>query len=450
MNILFLTSPAPERAPFSTTEKRPPLGLGYLMARARLLGHQVFFVDCYLEAAAFDAEAFFSMYRVDAVALYLNTICLTGGIDLLHAVARAREDGSFKGIILVGGPHTSVGAESIPDFVDHIVIGEGEISLFEILDGQEKGRIVQGKPWQDLDTLPFLPWDLFASLPYHKSIPWVEADNVFTMNTSRGCPFSCTFCSVKSVWGKSYRYQSAGRVLAEIRHLIEVYGVEGIYFREDHFTLNKARLLEFCRGVVSSGLQFVWACETRVDALDEESITLMASSGCKAVYLGVESGSQRMLDRLGKGIQLVEVERVLMLLKKHGIVSYCSFVAGIPGETFLDLLRTKALIRRTQPGAHAFAVYVGIPGSELYREMLISGNYEHMSDNGLLFVPGYHVKTRYFYGIPSEQLVSFRFRRLTGYDLFLLLLLAGSKGGELLRRWKRRVARLAALAVGRG
>ena len=175
----------------------------------------------------------------DAVGIYANNICYASTRRMLALFQEKRERGEWKGKILVEGPHTSVGAQEIPDFVDHIVIGEGEVSVPKILEGEIKDRILTGEKVEDLDSLPRPTWDKFLSLPYQWSHHWNRSKPLYTMNTSRGCPFGCRFCSVKSIWGKSYRAMSAARVVEDVEHLVRDHGASGIYFREDNFTLSK-------------------------------------------------------------------------------------------------------------------------------------------------------------------------------------------------------------------
>ena len=150
-------------------------------------------------------------------------------------------------------------------------------------------------------------WDYFIPLPYKWTVDWFEKQPVFTMNTSRGCPFQCTFCSVGSIWGKKYTYFSAERVVSEIEYLVQHYGAKGVYFREDNFTLNKKRLESFCNLIINKDLKIHWACESRVDTLDGEILKLMYRAGARAFYFGVESGSQKILDFLKKGIKVEQI-----------------------------------------------------------------------------------------------------------------------------------------------
>ncbi len=295
MNVLFATSAAPDKSPFYTNEKRPPVGLGALISIVRKEGHKVFFIDNYLSPSNFIEEEYLQKNKIDFIAIYASTICYRDTLRMFNAIEALRKKGLWEGKIIVGGPHTSVAIDTIPVFVDYVVQGEGERAILEILDGKAKERIIKKERLKDLDSLPFQPWDIFNQLPYDYSCPWMDIKPVFTMNTSRGCPFDCAFCSVGSIWGEDYTFFSADRIIAEIEYLVKNYGAKGIYFREDNFTLNSGRIKEFCEKLLEKKLQISWACETRVDTLAHEEIFgLMNAAGCKAFYLGVESGSQKI------------------------------------------------------------------------------------------------------------------------------------------------------------
>lgn len=421
MNILLVTSAAPMRSAFSTVEKKPPLGLGTLISLLRERNYKVFFIDNYLTPSNFIEVDFLQMNNIDYIGIYSNTICFSDTLRMFTAINNLRAGGKWNGKIIVGGPHVSVGLETIPEYVDYVVQGEGENALLSIIEGREKDRIVKNKRIEDIDYLPFQPWDIFSRLQYDFSCEWFETKPVFPLNTSRGCPFHCNFCSVGAIWGNKYTFFTPDRIIAEIEFLVNNFGAKGIYFREDNFTFSRSRVEEFCRKLVKKNLRLDWACESRVETLcDERLVREMSKSGCRAVYLGVESGSQRMLDILDKKIKVKQIENAINLCKKYNIRAYCSLIAGVPGETYQDYLMTIDLMQNLKPYKYSFNIFVGLPGSKLYDRVLDSKQYEFKDENGLLYLPGFHIKSKYFYGIDSHELVDYNFQEKTDYDLKLL------------------------------
>lgn len=423
MNVLLVTSAAPEKSPFSTSEKRPPLGVGSLISTARARGHKVFFIDNYLAPSNFIADGFLQKNAIELVGISVNTICFRHARHMFEALHDLRIQGRWRGKIAVGGPHTSVAPYTIPEFVDFVVQGEGEEALSDILAGRAGERVIRQCKVKDMDSLPFQPWDIFTRLPYDFTCPWIELKPVYTMNTSRGCPFNCSFCSVGSIWGRQYTIFSAERIAAEIEYLMKHHNARGIYFREDNFTLNPRRTFEFCDTLLKRNIKISWACETRVDNLSEDMIALMARAGCEAFYLGIESGSQRMLDFLNKSIRLEQVEKVIAWSKRHGIKTYCSLVAGIPGETYRDYRATVRLMKRAQPYDYAFNVYVGLADSPLYQHIRDNRLHEYEDDIGLLYLPGFDARVRFFYNQDSEKMVDWHFKKTkrSFYDWLLLV-----------------------------
>jgi len=424
VNILLTTSAAPEKSPFFTTEKRPPLGLGFLISLLRSKGHKIFFIDNYLNPSNFIKKGYLQKNSIDFVGIYANTICYRDTLRMFNEIESLRKQKKWHGKIIVGGPHTSVALDSIPDFVDYVVQGEGEKAIIEIVKGKEKRRVIRKERIEDLDVLPFQPWDIFSKLPYDYTSPRLDEKPVFTMNTSRGCPFNCAFCSVGSIWGKGYTYFSAERIIDEIIYLKSRFNAKAIYFREDNFTMNRQRTRNFCEEMLKRKVNIHWTCETRVDSLnDERTVKMMAATGCRGVYLGVESGSQRILDILNKGITVEQIEKAIKLCKKYNIKAYCSLIAGIPGETYKDYLLTLKLMNKLEPYSYSFNVFVGIPISPLYKNVLENNLYEYIDDVGLAYLPGFDIKARFFYGKHSKELVDHYFKKRTAYDWKLLSLI---------------------------
>ncbi len=439
MNILLVTSASPDKSPFFTNEKRPPLGVGSIISALRLKGHNVFFIDNYLSPSPFIHEGFLQKNSIDFVGVYTNTICYRDSLRMFSEMDQLREKQLWNGKIIAGGPHTSVAPDTIPDYVDYVVQGEGELAIFDIIQDAPSERIIRKERIKNLDSLPFQPWDLFTEMPYDLSCPWLDIQPIFTMNTSRGCPFQCSFCSVHSVWGKECTLLSAPRIIEEIEYVITTFGVKGVYFREDNFTMNNKRIEEFCELVLKKNLRFSWACESRADTLcDKNLLQLMHRAGLSAVYIGAESGSQRILDMLNKKISVENIEQSIRLCKKYNIKTYCSLIIGIPGETTKDYLMTENLIQKLKPFQHFYNVFVGIPKSQLYQYIVKNNLYEFMDDIGLVYLPGYDIKTKFFYEIDSKQLVNHEFQEKTEFDEFLIDKLQGNhpKNGGLYRLLK--------------
>ncbi|WP_347272951.1 glycosyltransferase [Candidatus Kuenenia sp.] len=396
--VLLTTSAAPSQSPFSTVEKRPPIGLGFLISVLRNAGHEVFFIDNYLQPNNFLETDYLQRNKIDYVGIYANTICYRDTLRMFYKLDYLRRTGKWRGKIMVGGPHTTVALHTIPDFVDYIVQGEGERAILDIVEDKVKDRVVRYPTIKNLDELPMPAWDYFIRQPYKWGVEWFKETPVFTLNTSRGCPFKCTFCSVGSIWGKQYTYFSAERIVSDIEYLIKNYGAKGIYFREDNFTLNKKRLTTFCNLLIEKKINIPWACETRVNTIDREIVELMHSAGARAFYFGVESGSQKVLDFFKKDITIEQTRNAFNLCHEFGIKTAASVIVGVPTETEDDIVQTIRLVEEIKPTVTWYNVFVGIPDSELYQYVKKNKLYEFADDRGLLYLKGHNERVRRFYG----------------------------------------------------
>jgi glycosyltransferase involved in cell wall biosynthesis/uncharacterized radical SAM superfamily protein len=317
---------------------------------------------------------------------------------MLHKLEWLRQRGHWSGKIIVGGPHATVCLDTIPGFVDFVVQGEGEKAIIDIVEGRVEDRVVNYQRIKNLDDLPMPAWDYFVNMPYDWGGEFFPEKPVFSMNTSRGCPYSCKFCSVNSIWGKLYTYFSAERIVNDIEHLIKKYGAKGIYFREDNFTLNRKRLTKFCNLILERGIKISWACETRVNTLDHEIVELMKKAGACGFYFGVESGSQKVLNFLNKDIEIDQTRQAFNLCHQYGIKTAASVVVGVPNETKSDLKETLALLDEIKPTITWFNVFVGIPNSTLYKYTLENKLYEFIDDRGLIYLRGHNERVKIFYG----------------------------------------------------
>jgi O-antigen biosynthesis protein len=381
--VLLVSSPAPPPglSPFYTGEKLMPLGLGYLIAALERAGHDVEFQDLFLRDAPLPLPD-----RFDAVAISANTVCFRGTRRVINECVAARRRG-WKGKIIVGGPHTSVAAETVPAEVDHLVQGEGELALLGVLEGKVPDRLVCGERIRELDSLPRPAYERFARLPYHVTTELLRGRRVFSLSSSRGCPFACSFCSAKNIWARRYTWFSAERIVDDMKYLQRTHDVDGVYFREDNFTVNKKRITELCELMLREKLDLEWATESRVDTVDRELLGLMHRAGCRGLYLGLEAATQARLDDYAKGITLEQIERFLGWTLELDLRVYASFLIDTPQETLED---RRALWRFAERWKHVRCSanhFTGLPGSELYDQVIRDRAYTLIDDVGLAHLP---------------------------------------------------------------
>lgn len=191
---------------------------------------------------------------------------------------------------------------------------------------------------------------------------------VDTVVSSRGCPFDCYFCSSKFIWERKYSFRSIDNIIDEIKLLKQEYGTQGIYFREDNFTVKKNRIFEFCEKVTKQNI--CWLCESRVDTLDESLIEKMAQSGCGGIWFGIESTDDSVLKRIGKGITLDQVKKTINLCNKYGIRAGGGFMLGFPFDTKESIIKNFNESKKLNLASTFYNRVWAIPISQMYYDIL--------------------------------------------------------------------------------
>jgi radical SAM superfamily enzyme YgiQ (UPF0313 family) len=351
-----------------------------------------------------DLEAVIQEFKPDFFGMYIHTMSFDTAVELSAALKQYYPDIPQ----LCGGPHPSVLPETIPATFDYVVVGEGEISALEIIEGRAPGRVIQGIQIPD-DEMDLLPWpniDHYWDKPYNwglKLFGHSEITPTISLNTSRGCPFPCKFCGVQDVSGGKFRHVCAERVFEHVMYLKEKYHAKGIYFREDNFTVNLKRVDKFCDLILEHGVDIKWACESRVNKLKPEMIEKMAKAGCVGLYIGVESGSDRILKVMQKLESRADFIEKFPILHSNGIASYTTWVYGSPTERPEDRRDSDSLMEIIKPTTIDAFVYIGIPKSDFYRH--VDGNklYEFKDHNGFIYPTGYLGYARTLYGAADPR-----------------------------------------------
>lgn len=359
---------------FGIEEVRFPLGLGFLASMLKKRDHQVELVDRFADPGAWVDN----VNDYDFVGVYASTPFFDDCLEVL----RLLDESSYSGPIAFGGPHTTAYPNTIPPRVDYVVQGEAEYTICDLVEGRyASGSLIRTSRIDDLDLLPRPDFDMFLNKRrgYRFDFEFCDRTPIFNLNTSRSCPYACSFCGVRDVWGRLWRAQSAERILDDILYLKRRYDIAGVYFREDLFTGDKRRVHELSELLIKHDVNIVWACETRVDTgADRELVALMARSGCKGFYIGAESGSQRMLDHYVKGIRAEDIYRTCANAKEFGIAVYMSLIVAHPEETTRDKLDTLRLVRTTKPKMYGLSPF----RSEYARHGVVS--YEEYPDRPLI------------------------------------------------------------------
>ncbi|HET6352238.1 MAG TPA: radical SAM protein [Coriobacteriia bacterium] len=320
-------------------------------------------------------------------------------LDTVRLAKVAKElDPSVR--IAFGGPqaaHTAAESMAAFPYVDLICIGEADDTIVPIvryLQGELPAEEVPGVLYRDaegavrttplpecppaLDELPWPDYSLVGGLAG-------EAEYPVPVDTGRGCPFTCRFCSTRGFHRRRVRVRPIDSVVGELRRLRDLYGRTDFEFNHDLFTARRDKVIEFCDALIAEELNVTWKCSARVDTLDDELLDKMAAAGCVRIFLGVETGSQRMQDIINKKLDTSTLVPVVKSLLERNITPRLAFVYGFPEETEDDLKETMSLIvTAIRLGVDDFQIWplIYLPGT-VYTEQE-AGNLVFHKDNPLV------------------------------------------------------------------
>ncbi|MEI6124973.1 MAG: radical SAM protein [Pseudomonadota bacterium] len=341
-----------------------PYGLLSLAAQTKKAGHDVTVLNLF----TFPWQEIIKIIEKKPADLY-GLSCFTSNRRGVMSLARLIRKMHPRAHIAAGGPHATAFPEELLTFneaIDTIVIGEGEATLNELIQSleqrkrtagiagtacRENGGVKIGPPRGRIDDLDCLvsPCTYF---------------NEYILITSRGCPWNCTFCSSAAIWGKKLSTHSSAYVLTMLEKIVHGHGQKTVAIKDETFTWNRNHVLDICRGILKRNLDFLWSCDTRADALDEEMLFMMRKAGCRRISFGVESGSSRILTNLNKKISLDAVGKATALAKHFGLQVRFYMIAGSPGETLGTLQQSMDFIDSVKPCEVIFNPFTLFPGTQ--------------------------------------------------------------------------------------
>jgi anaerobic magnesium-protoporphyrin IX monomethyl ester cyclase len=353
------------------------------------------------------------------------------GIELLKEV-------SPDTIVVVGGPHPTLAPDEVLSnpLVDHVVLGEGEITFVEMLRKIERGekvdRVIQGER-PDLDQLPYADRDIYlnewrkAGYDYDSPEAPLSGETLppfVTIIAGRGCRYNCSFCKPGEdiLFGKGVRRRSVSHVIGELKQLREKYHFNTLMIHDDCLTEDRAWVTEFCDRYEAEGLRQQFWCQARVDHVvrHEDMIKRMAEVGLAGLFLGFESGSDRILRFIRKGTSRAKNLEAARICRRYGIRIWANYMLGLPTETEDEIKETISMLREIDPDYYSPAYYTPYPGNDLY---------DYCMEHGLSLVKDHDGYSRN----PTEP-------KIKGHDPeFLRWALAESQRRKLRNRISRRM-----------
>ncbi len=364
-----------------------PLGLAYLGAVAEQAGHQVTVIDCQGERLTYDGfRQRLAGVPSDMVGVTSTTLLYNSAKTIMETAKEVHPNA----VNMIGGSHVSFWDENALNetkAIDVVVRREGETTFMELLQRMQDNRNFAGvlgttyrgsdgkinrnedRPFlQDLDSLPSPAYHLLPLESYRRM-----GKTIFPIVTSRGCVQWCDFCSTVRMFGRGYRWRSAKNVVDDMEKLHNKYGESQFTFYDDAFTINRKNTLEMCDEIKKRNLHVEWDCETRVDAVDKELLQRMRDAGCITIWFGVESGSEKILDKMHKKINREQVKEAFKTAQKTGMMTIASAVIGFPGETEETAWETINFINSLNPDDIGCYIATPYPGTPMYEEVVKNG-----------------------------------------------------------------------------
>ncbi|MCL5236530.1 MAG: B12-binding domain-containing radical SAM protein [Nitrospirae bacterium] len=383
---ILLIRPTPWKSLFGA-ESFLPLGIAYIASSLEAAGHNVKVIDFTVQPYN-DTELISLIKKENPDVVGFSAVTPT--VKSAYRTAKIVKE-NIHAKTVIGGPHpTAMPEEPLSNNIDFVVRGEGEFTIVDLCNHMNNPAIVKGISYvkdknivhnpdrayiKDLDSLPSPARHLFPPLKLYKGQPALgNRLPVGNIMTSRGCPFNCTFC-YKAVFGRHFRARSPENVMQEWEELIKKYKVKEIAIVDDTFTTNVDRVFEICELILKRNLEIPWSCPNgiRVDTVSYELLKKMNEAGCYRIALGIESGSQKILDTIGKKISIRQIEDAVSIAKKSNIETTAFMMLGNLEETEETMEETIRFSKKIEPTYVQFVIAVPYPGSYLYEEVKRNG-----------------------------------------------------------------------------
>ena len=368
MNILLMTGIANDPLDAVGLADHMPIGLGYIAANIKkLTSYNVDIID--VQHKGYGVDELLEIISKKSIDVLGISAFVSNYLFCVNFTKKVKS--RFKDIkIVLGGPMPT----STPDLilencsVDVIVKGAGEMAFVDVVRNIDSNReyynsrnnIVVGYFPNNMDELPSPDWKLMEYETYHYLPPWSD----FPILSSRGCPYKCNYCY--KINGDVYKERSIENLFNEVLVIVNELGRETFMMQDDLFFVKPRRVIEFCNRIIESKLNVQWSAVSRIDLINEEIAELLAKAGCKSVGIGIESGSQDMLNAMNKKLSLVKTAKNLEILRKYNIKQMPYVIIGYPNETLETLKETEDfLIENKIYSAMTYAF--PFPGTELWK-----------------------------------------------------------------------------------
>jgi len=367
----------------------PPPGLLSIAAYVRSKGHSVRVIDCNIDSPSVESfEPFFEKEFVQKFSSIrvIGLTAMTCTVKKAYKIAAICKKYYPQALMVFGGVHATFVTDEVINnqFVDAVVLGEGEKTMEEIvagddlaeirgivfkkMAGQGEYQVVKNAPREriaNLDSLPMPAYDLLPILKYQPAKGTYKRLPAMSMMTSRGCPGRCTFCN--KTLGDRIVFKSAEKILEEIQYLIKNYRIRQILFYDDTFTIYRENVIKLCDLIIENKIDISWTCFARVDFVDLAMLEKMKRAGCHQIMYGVENTDAAVLKNLNKNIDLDQVMNAVKWTKRAGIECRVAFMVGSPGDNEQTVKKNIEFINKLNPDLLVANITTPFPGTAMFQ-----------------------------------------------------------------------------------
>ncbi len=379
--IILVEPPTGEKK--ITSFRYPPMGLLAMATYLDREGYEVELIDATIDNLSLDALVdIIKNKKPEVVGISAMSVNISQTFKLAEALKKINPE--IK--IIVGGVHPTIAPEHTVknEFVDFVVMGEGELTTIDLLKALENdesdfssilglaykkdGEIIVNPKRPLIENIDKLPIPLYHLLDIDKyKSPYAKKAPFISMVRSRGCPYNCTFCGNPKMFGRTFRCQTPARTIKEIDYLVKAFKIKEISFKDTELTLD-LNLEKLCDLLIEKNYDLIWTCNGRVNNLTENLLRKMKKAGCCSITFGIESGNQEILNRLKKQITLSQVREAVKMAKAAGLQIVTNFMIGNPHDTKETIEETINFAVELDTDYAYFGFTTPFPGTELREE----------------------------------------------------------------------------------
>lgn len=375
-SVIFIEPSGSKTNVFDSSMRLPLLGNLYLGTILHNNGYKVRVYNEYLLNKRLEPLEINADYVcLSSLTLNANRVKeLARGIKIMHPETK----------IIIGGIHASLLPDEFAELADHVVVGEAEHIIVDIIKGKYSQKIIKGGSVENLDDLPIINFNLLVNS---------EKMDIIPIMTSRGCPFDCNFCTVTKIFGKKFRKQSPDRIIMEIKNAINYFSTKILFFYDDNFTADRNRINILMDKIIAQKIDIIWTAQVRADISREpELLRKMYKAGCNRFYIGFESINDSVLKSFKKSQTRSDIENAIKIIQDQGINIHGMFMLGEDNDNLKNIEETANFAIDFELDTVQFMILTPFPGTRIYEDIdrenrIMHSNWDYYNGMFVVYYP---------------------------------------------------------------